>query len=156
MSEEVKTPSDFGPYLTAALICERVLLEQNGMPSVIRIIDRVTHSVAGRNTPETMEPFTYQISLFIAFKSGEALGVHRLSIEPIKPSNERVSALIYTVNFEGPSDHGINVVGDIKVVFDEVGLWWFDLWLSPPSSSATDRRRVTRIPFRVVYMPQTI
>lgn len=36
-----------GPFLSAALLCEKVLVEQDGIKSAIRIIDRVTHAVLG-------------------------------------------------------------------------------------------------------------
>ena len=40
-------PFDQGPYLSAALLCEKVLEEKDGVKSAIRIIDRVTRTVTG-------------------------------------------------------------------------------------------------------------
>jgi len=45
-----------GPYLQAALLCERVMQEKDGVLSVIRIIDRVIHTAMGPETPDTMGP----------------------------------------------------------------------------------------------------
>jgi hypothetical protein len=150
MPEETRTPDDLGPYLTAAFICEKILREQDGVISAIRIIDRVTHSVAG---PDVMEPFPYRIALVLMLKSGEALGNYQISIQPIKPeTNEKLPAVVYPVNFESPADRGVGICADMQIVFDVPGLWWFDIYLSGQGKV----RRVTRIPFRIIYLPQPV
>lgn len=40
-----------GPYLQAALLCERVMEEKDGVLSVIRIIDRLIHTALGPAGP---------------------------------------------------------------------------------------------------------
>lgn len=150
MPEKTSTPDELGPYLSAAFICEKVLREPDGVISAIRIIDRLTHAVPG---PDVMEPFHYRLSLVIAFKSGEALGNYQVSIQPIKPdSNEKLPPAVYPVNFEMPADRGVGICADVQIVFDVPGLWWFDIYLSGQDKV----RRVTRIPFRIVYLPQPV
>jgi len=144
------TPGELGPYLNAALICEKILREQDGVVSAIRIIDRLTHSVPG---PDTMQPFAYRLCLLLAFKSGQALGNYTISIQPIKPGTaEKMPAAVYPVNFEQPDDRGIGICADMQIEFDVPGLWWFDIYLTGQGEA----RRVTRIPFRVIYLPQPI
>lgn len=148
MDKETLTPDELGPYLTAAFICERVLREQDGVISAIRIIDRLTHTVPG---PDVMEPFPYRLALVLNFKSGEALGNYQISIQPIKPeTNEKMPPVTYPVNFEPPGDRGVGICADMQIVFDVAGLWWFDIYLSGQGRI----RRVTRIPFRIIYLPQ--
>ncbi len=40
-----------GPYLIAALLCEKVLQEKDGIISVIRMIDRITLTVNALDAP---------------------------------------------------------------------------------------------------------
>jgi hypothetical protein len=150
MPEKTSTPDEFGPYLSAAFICEKVLREQDGVMSAIRIIDRLTRAVPG---PDVMEPFPYQFALVLSFKSGEALGNYQVSIQPIKPgTGEKLTPAVYTVNFEMPADRGVALCADMQIVFDVPDLWWFDIYLSGQDKV----RRVTRIPFRIVYLPQPV
>lgn len=148
MPEATNTPGQFGPYLTAAITCEKVLREQDGVMSTIRIIDRLTHAVPG---PDVMEPFPYRFTMLLSFKSGEALGNYQVSIQPIKPgTDEKLPPAVYSVNFEGPADRGVAICAEMQIVFDVAGLWWFDIYLSGEGNV----RRVTRVPFRIIYLPQ--
>lgn len=150
MPELTKTPDELGPYLNAGFICEKVLREQDGVLSAVRIIDRLTHAVPGG---DVMEPFPYRMAMVLIFKSGEALGTYQVAIQPIKPdTNEKPQPAIYTVNFEAPADRGVGICADIQMVFDVPGLWWFDIYLTGQGQT----RRVTRIPFRIIYLPQPV
>nr|WP_281720752.1 hypothetical protein [Nitrosomonas nitrosa] len=146
MSESTHTPEDLGPYLNAALICEKALKEQDGVLSAIRIVDRITHMAPS----EVMVPFTYRFNLLLNFKSGQALGPYQISIQPIKPgSKEKLPAASYPVNFESPEDRGVQICAEMQIQFDVPGVWWFDIYLT-----GGDRvRRVSRIPFRIIYLP---
>ena len=135
-----------GPYLSAALLCEKVLVEQDGAKSAIRIIDRVTHTVVGPSPPEEMEPFDYNLVLLIKLKSGRARGVMPLRVTLAKPSGESPTPMQQNVYFEGEEDRGIDIVGQIRIRFDQTGIYWFKIYLNDVL--------LTQIPFRVIYMPQ--
>jgi len=153
MQEPTSTPNELGPYLSSAFICEKVLQERDGVTSAIRIIDRLTHTIPGSNV-DVMDPFPYQFSLLLGFKSGEALGNYQVSIQPIKPeSDAKMPPANYTVNFEAPADRGVGICAIMQITFDVPGLWWFDVYLTE-LSGLKRIRRVTRIPFRIVYLPQ--
>jgi hypothetical protein len=128
-----------GPHLTAALICDRVLTEQDGVTSAIRIIDRIFLIADEDGNP--IDP-RYQFTLFVMFKSGAARGTHEIAIEMEKPSTERVEMLKAPVLFEG-EERGVNIVFQVAFEPDQQGLYWFDVLF------ASDR--VTRIPLRVIY-----
>lgn len=64
-------PED-GPYLTAALLCEKVLQEKDETVSVIRMLDRITLTVPASLSPETLPPLPLNLMLFLSFKSGSA------------------------------------------------------------------------------------
>ena len=135
-----------GPYLAAAFLCEKVLMEADGVASAIRIVDRVNHTVAGPEPPVEMEPFNYQIMLFLSFKSGSARGPMALEIRMERPSGESPNPSRVTINFEGDDERGVNRVTTMNLTLSMPGLYWFDVSL--------DGHRITRVPFRVVYLPQ--
>ena len=141
-------PFDRGPYLATAVLCEHVLTEQDGVNSLIRIVDRITHTATGPAAPVELQPFTYRLWLFISFKSGSARGVKELGIRVQKPSGESPQAQNLPVNFEGEDDRGVALVIQMELQIDVVGVWWFNITL--------DDVPVTRLPLRIIYMRQTM
>lgn len=133
-----------GPYLTAAFICERLLLEQDGVTSAIRMIDRVFFITGGDGEPLVSEqPFT----LLIALKSGSARGSYGVRVRMEKPSGEEVPLLEAPVFFEG-EERGANLVLQAALNPDGPGLYWFDVFF--------EEKRITRIPLRVIYQSQLV
>lgn len=138
-----------GPYLTAALLCEKVLIEQDGFKSLIRIVDRVTRTAAGQNPPENMEPFNWEIFLFTRIVAGAAVrGTRDIAIQPQKPSGELMPPLHQAVHFEGEEDRGADVITRVVITLDQPGIWWFRI--------SFEGEELTRVPLRVIYMPQVI
>ncbi len=139
-------PVQEGPYLSAAIICEKVLVEQDGVKSAIRIVDRVTRQAIGPNPPQEMEPFDYDMTMLIRFKSGKARGTYPLEIQLVKPSGESPTPFKQTILLEGEEDRGLDIVTNMRIRFDQTGIYWFNIILNEV--------RLTRIPFRVIYLPQ--
>ena len=139
---------DKGPYLSAALLCEKLLIERDGVASVIRIIDRVTHTAVGVSPPEQMEPFNYALTLVVTLKAGWAQGSYPMRIALVSPERGGRDILKQTVFFEGGEDRGNSVVGQIAVRFDIEGIYWFEVFLGEQKSE----RLLTRIPLRVIYL----
>lgn len=135
-----------GPFLSAAFLCEKVLVEGDGVTSAIRIVDRVNHVVIGPELKREMEPFDHSLFLYLTFKSGSARGPMDLNIRLEDPSGTSKSPLTQTINFEGDDERGVNIVAELRLRLELAGLHWFDIIL--------DGVRVTRIPLRVVYSPQ--
>ena len=73
MSEEQSTGS--GPHLAAALLCEKVLQEKDGVLSFIRVVDRF-----GVQEPQPGKaPEPIQATLVVTFKAGDTFGKHHMS-----------------------------------------------------------------------------
>lgn len=129
-----------GPFINTAVICERVLSEQDGVASAIRIIDRVFFVTDEHDDPiASQHPFT----LFLNFKAGAARGSFKVAVRMEAPSGQQVPIIEAPVFFEG-EERGVNLVG--QVVFEPgegAGLYWFDVLF--------EGERVTRIPLRVIY-----
>jgi hypothetical protein len=131
-----------GPYLQMAVICERVLREQDGVLSVIRVIDRLTHTIVGREMPDPLPPVPYTVWFVLTFKSGSARGRHALKIVQEQPSGLRKDLLEHSIMLEG-EDRGANFVAQVQAKFEQEGIYWFDVFLSD--------QFMTRMPFRLTY-----
>lgn len=140
--------SNRGPYLSAAFLCEKVLEEKDGVKSAIRIVDRVSHTVACPEPPTKMPPLRYPLCLYIRLKSGAARGPMPLRITLVKPSGESHAPMEFTLVFEGEEDRGVDVVGNMQIEFEMPGIYWFQVEL--------DGKPLTQIPLRIIYVPQRI
>jgi hypothetical protein len=134
-------PDPGGPHLQAALICERVLQEQDGVVSAIRIIDRVFFILGGDGQP--LSP-RHPITFLISFKAGSARGRFTVEVRREKPSGEQGPGFEAPVFFEG-EERGVNLVINAEFEPDQEGLYWFDVLF--------EGDRVTRIPLRAIYQP---
>jgi hypothetical protein len=136
-----------GPFLATAVACEKVLQEQDGVLSIIRVIDRVFHSKSGPDVPSEMEPFAYNFVLLITLKAGEARGRYTVTIRPEAPSGEQQQANSIPVLLEG-EERGANLIVNMAFSFTMEGLWWFDVLF--------EDRLLTRVPLRIVYQPTRV
>jgi len=135
-------PFETGPYLKAAVFCEKVLREADGVMSFIRVVDRVTITATGPDAPVTMPKTPYNITAVIALTSGQSRGRHEIRIEPEEPSGLKKPAFLATVQMEG-EDRGANVVLNMLFTFEMEGLYWFYVYL--------DDTLLTKMPFRMMY-----
>lgn len=136
-----------GPYLQAALLCERVLREQDGVLSAIRIVDRIIQQATGMGVavPQSMPPVAVDLSMLVTFKSGSSKGRSQIKITMEEPSGLLAPIEVsHSVLFEG-EDRGVNAVFTLNLQLAKEGLYWFRVFL--------DDRFVTRIPLRIIYQP---
>jgi hypothetical protein len=85
---------------------------------------------------------TFQFVIYVSLKAGSARGRHQLEIVSEHPSGQRRNLFSTSILFEG-EDRGSNLVAQIAMDFDTEGLYWFDVIL--------EGKRITRIPFRMMY-----
>ncbi len=131
-----------GPYLKMACFCERVLREVDGVVTVVRVIDRLTHTESKPDAPSEMPPVTYEMKLVIMLIPAKALGRHEIKVERELPSGIKDKPMAVTVQMEG-GNRGANIVMDTKMTFPLEGLYWFNVYL--------DDVLLTKIPFQVLY-----
>ncbi|MBI2908100.1 MAG: hypothetical protein HYX92_10660 [Chloroflexi bacterium] len=142
MTKEQKNPFERGPYIQIATFCERVLRETDGVLSIIRIVDRVTHTERRATAPRDMPEFHYPLTLVLALKSGEARGRADVTITPELPSGETMPPVTTSVQMEG-ENRGVNVVSQIDIPFRIEGLYWFRIDF--------DGQPITRLPLEIRY-----
>lgn len=128
-----------GRYISLAVFCERILTEQDGGISLIRIFDR--YSLAAPS-PEA-QPTPIPLNVVIMLRAGMFRGPATIKISPVSPSGTTLSTLEFPVNFEGDNERGTAVMLNMGFVPTEQGLYWFDIRL--------DDEMITRIPLRVVF-----
>ena len=131
-----------GPYLTAALICEKVLQEKDDVASIIRIVDRIVVTANASNSPEVMPTTTINLNILISLKSGKARGRHTVRLRTEAPSGLKLPDQLLPVLFEG-EDRGANLIINANMAVDQEGVYWFDVFL--------EERLLTRIPLRILY-----
>jgi uncharacterized protein DUF6941 len=136
-----------GPWLQMAVICEKVLQEQDGVLSVIRVIDRVNVTAQGIATPEEMPPTNLTFPAVITLKSGFCRGRYDLKIVPITPSGKSLKENIVSVQLDG-EDRGMNILINLVFQANEEGLYWFEIYVQ--------NQLLTRMPLRVVYQRLTL
>src|SRR6266699_6138012 len=120
---------DGGPYLVAALFCEKVLRETDGVLTLVRVVDRWT--VAG---PSAAMPTTViQTSLVIIMKSGIHRGSAQLTVTPTTPSEIQMPAITVSANFEVDDDRGIVLLAPMHFPVQETGIYWFDVGIDGQS-----------------------
>ena len=132
-------PIEGGPYLTAALICEKALREVDGVVSFIRVVDRWTVTGPTEEMPQT----SIQATLVVMFKSGIHRGPGQVTITPAAPSGAQLSGIVASVHFEGDEDRGVGVVIPMAFPVREPGIYWLNVSL--------DGHSFSEIPLRVIY-----
>jgi hypothetical protein len=133
------------PYVTAALLCEKVLQEKDESITLVRVIDRLQYQVQSVGTilPAGIKPIV-PLEGFVSIKSGPIIGDHTIKVVVERPNGERKDALTFPVKFLG-ADQGQNIILKIGLGVDVDGLYWFDVLL--------DEDVLTRIPLVVTPTP---
>ena len=129
------------PSVRMALICERALLEHDGVLSVIRMIDQINVRVHGVGTPETMPPQKTRFMVASSWTGG--LGSHRVKTIITGPGDAHLE--LPEMPFHLSSlDRGHNLIAEVELPITSEGLYWVNFEL--------DGESVSRIPLRVIYL----
>lgn len=118
-------------YLQAALLCEHVIEEKDGVISAYRICD----GLIGLKR----EPITHSLTALIIVRSDGGEGVVPVALEMETPSGDIVHRASMNALAKGQ-----NVVMNMQLVFKESGIHWFNIYL--------DNKFTTRIPLKVMFI----
>jgi hypothetical protein len=144
--------SDEGPYLSIALLCEKVLEEKDGVRSFIRVVDRITASATGPEPPTELIPFNVQLIGAFVLKAGEARGRYALKLRPHDPSGHAMGEAEVPINFSGPANHGWQHFVPVNLQVEHEGIYWFDVLFVDPRAETEEV--LTRLPLEILYQPQ--
>lgn len=134
--------SQGGPYLQAALICEKVLQEQDGVVSAIRVIDRLVLLLGPDGQPLSR---SMPVFFLIGLKPGQARGTFPIRIEREDPSTLRATVVEGEVFLEA-EDRGVNLIVRGDFAPPEPGLYWYDIFFND--------ELLTRMPLRAIFQAQ--
>lgn len=142
---------DAGPFLAAAVLCERALQEIDGTISIIRVVDRWMVSLApfpGSDVqpPEDMPPMVLDFTLVVMIKTYTA-GTYRLYVVAESPTKDRTPLSEAAQLTVLPGTSGGNFIAKVQFQPKQDGRYWFDVFL--------EDTRVTRIPLTIVYQAVT-
>jgi hypothetical protein len=116
-----------GPFVKAALFCEKMLQEKDGVASLIRIVDRVTQRAVGPVTPAAVVPFNYGITFVAMLTPGDARGRADFTVDMTPPSGVGTKQVANgTVHFEGET-RGVNITAQMNLQLQQEGIYWFDI-----------------------------
>jgi hypothetical protein len=131
------------PFVTAALLCERVLREKDESLTLVRIADKLQYRLEGQNLPENIKPMV-NINGLVSVKAGPVTGDHTISITVERPNGDRKEVGAFPVKFLG-KDQGQNLILNMGIGVDQDGLYWFDVIF--------DGQVLTRIPLMITPLP---
>lgn len=128
------------PFLAAALICEKVLQEGDGVLTVMRIVDIFT--IAPPPVPLPAGGIQgIELTVLLSLKSGDVRGKSEIAMKLRFPSGrvEEVGKWPIVLNGEG---HGANVIAKVTLGVTEFGLHWFDV--------SWEGQAMTSVPLKLV------
>lgn len=134
-----------GPFLAAAVFCDSVLRGEDGVLTVVRIIDRITITIPADAPPEVPSDkhrLLTQIEGLVGFKSGYAGGKHELKLVIQSPSGKRQVMVNQTADFKAEVHGGYHLRLKTGIAVGESGLYLVDVFL--------DGKRMTRMPLLIV------
>jgi hypothetical protein len=142
------------PFLAAACLCEKVLQEQDGVLTIVRVVDMFSVAIPSNLPPDTKPGIL--LSGLLSFKrssSGAEGETHQARLTLRSPSGKVKILPVIDFFFKPEEVAGANVILQIHLGVEEYGLFWLDV-------AVDDAGTVTQIPFRllpaVVSPPATI
>lgn len=137
MEDEVSVPK---PFVQAACLCEKVLQEKDGVPSLIRVVDTYT-----MDEPSNLPPgytLATQLTLFISLKSGDLSGIFEVGLRLHQPNEKSHPTQTWPIELKG-QEHGANLIIQFSLNNPRVGLYWMDVMWGDEI--------LTKIPFRLKF-----
>lgn len=135
---EDKDAESGGPYLSIAAVCDRVLIEENGIASLIRVVDRFKFN-APRDTPPDAA-MSIESNMFFRFNWGAFRGSMILRVDQVAPDGSRIEGPDQTLEYQEGSS-GVQLRIAFSFVAPMPGLYWMEAFL--------DGALITRLPIQV-------
>ena len=131
------------PFVTAALVCESILHEKDGVLSAIRIVDMFFVGEKRLSAAKGVNA-ALELHILLMLKSGDLIGDGTITLKVRSPSNKTVELpQSFTAHLKG-GENGANVHVIFALPFKhiEFGLFWMDVFWNG--------EELTSIPFKLV------
>jgi len=116
-----------GPYVQAAMLCERVVQESGGRVSIVRLLDRVVVRAGRAADPAQISPTLVSCHAVVILKTGSRPGNFRLRLRLTSPSRKPLREFSVDINLPAEEDQGVNIVMPIEFLAAEEGVYWFEV-----------------------------
>jgi len=126
------------PMLQIAVFCERILEENDGVMSIMRIVDRVIIST----DKDEMQPGMVELGIVVAVKSGDAIGKRKVKLVGVDPKGESIFQILSEFDLKG-AGHGTRIAKQIPIPVASPGMHWCDVYI--------DNQLHTKMPLDIVY-----
>jgi hypothetical protein len=136
-----------GPYLGAALICERIIEEKDGVKSLMRVVNRIIQQARGPEVPDKMPPIIATLALFLSIRTGKKSGKGEIRIVFSRPDKTAGPEQIQRVNLDEPESRSTDIMINMNLGLDQEGTYWFEIYFG--------EFLMTKIPLTVVYLTQS-
>ena len=134
-----------GPYLTAALLCERVIEEKDGSLTAVRLVDQLTIEPGSSEPNVVTVVVPLRLSLLVSIREGEVDHPYDVSITVLDPSGtERKLKPAGQMLVAGPVAGG-NFIAHLMFSPQLEGMYFFEIEL--------DGEFLSRVPLNVVRQP---
>jgi hypothetical protein len=134
------------PYLKCGVICEQVLTEQDNVLSLIRIVDRFTITITGREPPDQLPQGIKIMTIVMCWTGG--LGTHEAAFNIQSPGGEtQPSPQSWSFNLDA-LNRSHSIILKLPVQIRRQGVYWIQFILNSEVKS--------RIPFQVIYQKQRL
>lgn len=133
------------PFVQVACVCERVLVETDNVPSLIRIADTYHLELPQALPADTAA--AVNLTVYVSLKSGDVVGEHEIGLKLNRPDGLASEKRPWPAEFRGEA-HGVSLRLNFTIANPAYGLYWFDvLW--------DGDEILTRIPLRLTP-PKTL
>src|SRR5579872_2312021 len=95
-----------GPHISVAFMCEKILVERDGVMSFIRVVDRFTVPIFEHLPPGVQLPKpVIQATLAVGMKAGSiGTGKFKITVKQQKPDGTPGTTQVQQVFFQGGED----------------------------------------------------
>jgi hypothetical protein len=139
-----------GPHIAAAFLCEKILQENDGVQSFIRVVERFNVPILPKLPPGVQLPpgviinQLLQCFLVVSIKAGTTSGgKYHMFLQLNKPDGSQLPKNSFDVFLNGDNENGVTAVTPIAMPQPEEGLYWFDIYF--------EETLLTRVPLRVLH-----
>src|SRR2546427_11635566 len=127
--ETMSSYLSLGPYVQAALLCERVVQESGGRVTIVRLIDRVIAPTVATVGPAQIPPTIVSCHAVVILKTGSRPGNYKLRLLLTSPSKRPIREFSLNISLPDEEDQGVNGVMPIQFPATEEGVYWFEVRL---------------------------
>ena len=136
--DSAPAPEPVAPGLRVGVFCEKVLTENDGVVSLIRIVDRYFLDIPEESPNAAAEPprnLAVATTLFVMYRAVGPWGPAPVRIVMVRPDGAREQVAETDVEFVGDDINGINLVVNLIFGATVPGTYAFDVsWSDQPPS----------------------